>query len=81
MSDGAVVDAVLRLTGETLGEGESLLITKVPGGATQVIKLLLLHTEMTYDTEPRYEMNDHGVRPLHHNRDRARIKLEGQVID
>lgn len=48
MSTEAMVDAVLRLTGaDGLTMGESLLITALPNGSTQVLRLRVMSTAIS----------------------------------
>jgi hypothetical protein len=49
MSAEQVIDAVLRLTGEHLPVGESVLATRLPDGKMQIIRLRLISSKMDHD--------------------------------
>lgn len=49
MSALKVIDAIMRLTAEELPEGESILMTKVPGGKMQVLRLAIRSTSLNVD--------------------------------
>ncbi len=82
MSTSKVIDAIMRLTGEDLPEGQSILLTKVPGGELQVLRLLIRQTTMNVGYEDHEAFGGDFANPIRvrGHGDRT-LTLEAHVLE
>jgi len=74
-STNAVVDAVMRLTGDMLPVGESLLVTRLPNGELYTVRLRLTSSVVPESTNHVFDSN-----PPDYER-REAVRFEGYVVE